>query len=257
MLEYKPFEEIVDHPGLRIVLVKGMPSPWGQAAKTFFELKGLDYVATPWAVFEANDAICNWGAANSAPIVAWRDEQPVHSWLDILLLVERIQPSPALLPADVMQRALAIGLSNEICGRGGIAWNRRLQMVEPAFGEEAEAGSEPVKNMGLKYGYADEEVAHAGERVANSLRALTKQLKSQYEAGHRFFVGNHVTAVDIYWTAFGNFFDPLPASSCPMPDEFRDTFTATDPVILEALDPILLEHRDRIFNEYFRDPMEL
>ena len=40
MLQYHRFEEIIDHPGLRIVLVKGMPSPWGQAAKTIFEIKG-------------------------------------------------------------------------------------------------------------------------------------------------------------------------------------------------------------------------
>ena len=48
MLEYRSFEEIKDHPGLRIVMVKGVPSPWGQAAKTIFEIKGLDYVAAPW-----------------------------------------------------------------------------------------------------------------------------------------------------------------------------------------------------------------
>lgn len=255
MLDYKPFEDIVDHPGLRIVLVQGMPSPWGQAAKTMFELKGLDYVAAPWAVFEPNDKIREWGAADSAPIVAFRDERPVHGWLDILLLAERLQPSPAMLPSDVMQRALAVGLSSEICGRGGIAWNRRLQMVQPAFVDGADA--EPIKTMGLKYGYADEEVELAGMRVAKSLRALTKQLHSQYEAGNPFFVGEHVSAVDIYWAAFGNFFDPLPAPTCPMPDAFRPTFTATDPVILDALDPILLEHRDRIFKEFFRDPMEL
>lgn len=255
MLEYHSFDEIVNHPGLRIVLVKGMPSPWGQAAKTFFEIKGLDYVAAPWTVFESNDPIRAWGAADSAPIVAWRDERPIHSWLDILLLVERIKPSPALLPSDVMLRAQAIGLSNEICGRGGLAWNRRLQMVQPAFADEA--GPNPVATMGLKYGYADEEVAHTGERVAKSLRALTTQLKAQYAAGNPYFVGDQLTAVDIYWTAFGNFFDPLPSPHCPMPDDFRPTFTASDPVVLDALDPILLEHRDRIFKEHFRDPMEL
>ncbi len=47
MLQYRSFEEIVAHPGLRIVLVKGVPSPWGQAAKTIFEIKGLEYVAAP------------------------------------------------------------------------------------------------------------------------------------------------------------------------------------------------------------------
>jgi glutathione S-transferase len=255
MLEYRTFEEITNHPGLRLVLVQGMPSPWGQAAKTFFEFKGLDYVASPWAVFEPNESICRWGSADSAPIVAWRDERPVHGWLDILLLVERIQPFPALLPSDVMLRALAVGLSNEICGRGGLAWNRRLQMVQPAFADEA--GPSPVRTMGLKYGYCDEEFIHAGERVAVSLKALTKQLKTQYAAGHPYFVGNQLSAVDIYWTAFANFFDPLPSAQCPMPDEFRPTFTATDPVVVNALDPILLEHRDRIFRMHFRDPMEL
>lgn len=255
MLKYRTFDEIVDHPGLRIVLVQGMPSPWGQAAKTFFELKGLDYVAAPWAVFESNDSICRWGSADSAPIVAWRDERPVHGWLDILLLVERIKPLPALLPSDVMLRAQAIGLSNEICGRGGLAWNRRLQMVQPAFADEA--GSPTLKTFGLKYGYSDEEIVHAGERVARSLIALTKQLKAQYAVGHPYFVGEQLSAVDIYWTAFANFFDPLPSGQCPMPEEFRPTFTATDPVVVDALDPILLEHRDRIFRMHFRSPMEL
>ena len=29
MLQYRSLKEIIDHPGLRIVLVKGIPSPWG------------------------------------------------------------------------------------------------------------------------------------------------------------------------------------------------------------------------------------
>ena len=71
MLQYRGFGEIVDHPGLRIVLVKGMPSPWGQAAKTIFEIKGLDYVAAPWLPGEPNADIVAWGGEASAPIVAW------------------------------------------------------------------------------------------------------------------------------------------------------------------------------------------
>ena len=71
MLQYRSLEEIINHPGLRIVLVKGMPSPLGQAAKTIFEIKHLDYVAAPWRPGEANEAIVAWGGENSAPIVAW------------------------------------------------------------------------------------------------------------------------------------------------------------------------------------------
>ena len=76
MLQYHRFEEIIDHPGLRIVLVKGMPSPWGQAAKTIFELKGLDYVAAPWQPGEPNENIVAWSGEASGPIVAWAKEKP-------------------------------------------------------------------------------------------------------------------------------------------------------------------------------------
>ena len=69
MLEYRSFKEIINHPGLRIVLVKGAPSPLhqGQAAKTIFEIKGLDYVAAPWVGGEPNAEIVAWGGEASAP----------------------------------------------------------------------------------------------------------------------------------------------------------------------------------------------
>jgi glutathione S-transferase len=255
MLHYRSFEEITDHPGLRIVLVKGMPSPWGQAAKTIFEIKALDYVAAPWLVGEPNDEIVAWGGEASAPIVAWAKEKPIHRWIDILYLAERLAPEPALLPANATERALMIGLSHEICGELGIGWNRRLQLFAPAYA----SGSPPagVGRMGSKYGYRESDVEAAGKRTADSLRALTAQLKSQYARGTHFFVGNSLSALDIYWTAFANLLDPLPKEQCPMPDTWRPAFVASDPVIRAALDPLLLEHRSRIFREHFRDPMEL
>jgi hypothetical protein len=67
MLQYRSLKEIIDHPGLRIVLVKGMPSPWGQAAKTIFEIKGLDYVAAPWLPGEPNADIVAWAANPAHP----------------------------------------------------------------------------------------------------------------------------------------------------------------------------------------------
>jgi len=73
----------------------------------------------------------------------------------------------------------------------------------------------------------------------------------------KYFVGDNLSALDIYWTAFSNLLDPLPKEQNPMPDGLRRGFTATDPVVKAALDPILLEHRARIFREHFRDPMEL
>jgi glutathione S-transferase len=255
MLDYRPFSEIVDSPGLRIVLVKGLPSPWGQAAKTIFEIKGLDYVAAPWLVGEANAEIVAWGGEASAPIVAWAKEKPMHRWIDILYLAERLAPKPSLIPANVSQRALMIGLSHEICGEMGIGWNRRLQLFAPAYA----SGKPPegISRMGGKYGYNERDTRAAGERIVASLAALKAQLESQYARGARYFIGDSLSALDIYWTAFANLLDPLPKEQCPMPEEWRPAFTLADPVVRAVLDPLLLEHRTRIFREHFRDPMEL
>jgi glutathione S-transferase len=255
MLQYRNFEEIIEHPGLRIVLVKGAPSPWGQAAKTIFEVKGLDYVAAPWQPGEPNETIVAWGGESSAPIVAWAKEKPINRWIDILYLAERLAPKPALLPTDATQRALMIGLSHEICGEMGIGWNRRLQLFAPAYA----SGSPPsgVSRMGSKYGYNEGDAKAAGERTAESLKALTTQLKSQYARGVHYFAGDALSALDIYWTAFANLLDPLPKEQNPMPEAYRAGFTVSDPVVKAALDPLLLEHRSRIFSEHFRNPMEL
>jgi glutathione S-transferase len=111
--------------------------------------------------------------------------------------------------------------------------------------------------MGSKYRFNEGDAKAAGERTAASLKALTTQLKSQYSRGLHYFVGDCLSALDIYWTAFANLLEPLPKQQCPMPEAWRPGFFATDPVVKEALDPLLLEHRSLIFREHFRDPMEL
>ena len=255
MLQYRRFDEIISHPGLRIVLVQGTPSPWGQAAKTIFEIKSLDYVAAPWLPGEPNADIVAWGGEASAPIVAWAREKPISRWIDILYLAERLAPRPSLIPSDAMERALMIGLSHEICGQMGIGWNRRLQIFAPAY----VSGSVPpnIDRMGSKYGYNEADAKAAGLRIAESLKALTTQLKSQYARGSHYFIGETLSALDIYWTAFANLLDPLPQQQCPMSDSLRQAFGVTDPVVKSALDQLLLDHRSRIFREHFRNPMEL
>src|SRR5260370_15079044 len=151
MLQYRSFSEIVDALGLRIVLVKGLHSPWGQAAKTIFEIKVLDYVTAPWMPGEPNADIVAWGGEASAPIVTWANEKPINRWLDILHLAERLAPKPSLIPADAAQRALMIGLSHEICGEMGIGWNRRLQPVSPAYSSRSPPAT--LSPIGSKYRY--------------------------------------------------------------------------------------------------------
>jgi len=256
MLEYRSVDEIIRHPGLRIVLVRGLPSPWGQAAKTIFEVKGLEYVVAPFNGAGSNDEVVAWAGEDSGPIVAWANEKPIHRWLDILYLAERLAPAPAMFPADVMERALMVGLSNEICGELGIGWNRRLQIFSPMI-ESGNAPDDLSSMMRDKYGYSLAAAQAAGARTVESLKALSRQLKSQYARGMKFFVGDALSAVDIYWAAFMNLIDPLPAEQCPMPEALRPAFATIDSQIEAALDPILIEHRHLIFDRYFRSPMEV
>src|SRR5258708_35370919 len=114
MLQYRSLEEIIDHPGLRIVLVRGVPSPWSQAAKTIFEIKGLDYVAASWPPGEPNENIVAWGGDTSAQIVAWASEKPINRWIDILYLAEGLPPNVPAPPTEPTLRRLSAGLSAEL-----------------------------------------------------------------------------------------------------------------------------------------------
>ena len=46
-MDYASLEEVIAAQGLRLVIVRGLPSPWSQAAKTFFELKELPFLIAP------------------------------------------------------------------------------------------------------------------------------------------------------------------------------------------------------------------
>ena len=241
MLTYLSPTDLIAHDGLRLVLVRGVPSPWSQAAKAILEIKGLPYLAAPLDVGAANAEIAAWSGQNSAPVVAWQGEKPINRWLDILL------------PADPLQRALAIGLGHEMLGEHGIAWNRRLQMFAGAVASGNAGRLAPLVD---KYGFDAAHAAAAGARIAATLRALAAQLKAQQARGVPFLVGEALSAADIYWVAVANVIAPLPAAQCPMREASRAGFTASDPAIVAALDPVLVEHRDRIFKAHFRDPME-
>lgn len=255
-MKYVSPKEVINGDGLRLVLVQYMPSPWGQAAKAMMEYKGLSYTAAPWEGGGANAELIAWtGNNNGAPIVAWNDEAPVDRWDDILLLLERLAPDKPLLPEARDERALVLGLSYEICGQLGLAWNRRLSMFAPmvASGQAPEG----YILMAKRYGSTEEDVARADARQVATLKALADRLKAQQSAGSDYFVGNSLSAVDFYWTAFSNLFDLLPPDKCPMPEQARPLFATMADSVRNAVDPILIAHRDRILAQHFKVPMEM
>jgi glutathione S-transferase len=94
-------------------------------------------------------------------------------------------------------------------------------------------------------------------RVAELLGMLRARLKAQREKGSRYYVGNSLTAVDVYSATFMALFRPLPHEQCAMAAERRAAFETRDAQTEAALDPILFEHRDMIYAERLELPLSL
>lgn len=253
--EYASVEEAMQRGGLRMVVVGGIPSPWGEAAKGILHLKGIAWVAVRLAY--DSEPLARWAGQRNGPVAIYENERPRSGWAEILLLAERLAPAPSLLPADAAQRALVFGLAHEICGEGGLGWSRRLQLVHGGLQGEDGFPERAAKYLGKKYGYSPEAGAAAGRRVAELLGMLAARLKAQREAGSRYYVGDTLTAVDVYAATFMALFRPLPQEQCAMDAVTRKVFETLDAQTQAALDPVLLEHRDRIYAGHLELPLSL
>ena len=203
-----------DYSGLRMVVVGNVPSPWGEAAKGFLDIKGIEWVAV--RLTYDSEQLKEWAGQRSGPVAVYENERPRSGWAEILLLAERLSAEPWLLPADPFERALVFGLAHEICGEGGLGWSRRLQLVHAGLNGSGGFSERVSKYLGKKYGYTPEAGAAAGFRVAELLRMLAERLKAQRRAGSRHYVGNSLTAVDVYSATFTAMFSPLPPAQCKM-----------------------------------------
>jgi len=240
---------------MRMVVVGQVPSPWGEAAKAFFHLKRIDFAAVR-LVYDS-DALKAWARELSGPVVIYDDEAPRSGWAEILMLAERLAPAPALLPMTPDARGRALLLADKFCGRDGLGWNRRLQLVHA--GHSGIGGFNPriAGYLGGKYGYDAARAPASDARVLELLGELSAVLRAQRDAGHSYYLGDTLTAVDIYSAAFMALFKPLPDAQCAMHPGVRAALEWLDAPTAAALDPILLEHRDLVYQRHLELPLSL
>ncbi|MCP3982954.1 MAG: hypothetical protein GY723_01115 [bacterium] len=253
--DYVEFEDARARDGLRMVVVMGVPSPWGEAAKGILHVKQI-----PWAAVkldQANSAMADWTGQRSGPVAIYEQEAPRNGWAEILLLAERLAPSPALLPADPADRALAFGLAHEICGEMGLGWCRRNSGVHSGLNGSPGFPKPVARYLGDKYGYRPEEGELYSARTIDILDLLGRRLRTQLAEGSRYLIGTSLSAVDIYSATFMALFNPLPPEHCPMPEAMRPAFEHLDDATARALDPALLEHRDFIYAEHLELPLSI
>jgi glutathione S-transferase len=253
--QYVSVEDAMKRGGLRMVVVGGVPSPWGEAAKGILHIKGIEWVAV--RLTYDSEPLKQWAGQRNGPVAIYENERPRPGWAEILLLAERLAPSPSLLPADPAERALVFGLGHEICGEAGLGWSRRLQLVHAGLQNAGGFPAAVASYLAKKYGYSPEAGAASGARVAALLGMLAARLRAQREAGSRYYVGDQLTAVDIYSATFVAMFRPLPPDQCEMQRGTRAAFETRDAQTEAALDPILFEHRDMMYAEYLELPLSL
>jgi glutathione S-transferase len=256
-MDYLTVSEAKDLPGLKLILTAHMPGPWGEAAKYILAARNVEFVPVKQLAMEKNEDVFAWTGMRNAPIAMYEDEPPQSTWLEILLLAERIGSGPSLIPDDPLDRALTMGFSTEICGPDGFAWSRRLELMgRDDVRNPAPAATYDMKRMTTSYGVSPESIARAPKRMVSIMQGLTAQLRKQQAAGSDYLVGDRLSTCDLHWAAFAGFVSPLPPEVCPMPDFMRHNYSHLTPELADALDPILLQHRDRIYERHIQLPMD-
>jgi glutathione S-transferase len=256
-MNYLTVAEARDLPGLRLVLTAYMPGPWGEAAKFVLQARNVDFVPVEQRAMEKNEDLFAWTGMRNAPICVFNDEPPQSTWLEILLLAERLGSGPSLIPDDEIDRALMMGFSTEICGPDGFGWSRRLELMgRRDVKNPSETGNYDMTRMTTAYGVTPETIARAPKRMVAIMRGLAAQLKKQKAKGSDYLIGDRLSATDLHWAAFSLFVSPLPAEKCAMPDFMRGNYSHLSDELAQGLDPILLEHRDRIYDRHVRLPLD-
>lgn len=243
--------------GLRLVVLIGLPSPWSEAAKGIFEVKGLDYVAVKFA--QRDETLRAWTATHNAPVVFFDDDPPRSGWADILWLGEHLGGNVSLVPRDRDERALFYGLAYEMMGAGGLVWNSRLLLIHAGLTTNGREGF-PLKMaayLGKKYGYVPEKIPAAREEILAALGRLAERRAASRGRGSPYLLGSELTALDIYSATTFALLAPMAHELCPMLPFLRQAFESLDPVVRAAFSPELIAHRDFVYERHLKLPIEI
>ena len=149
---------------------------------------------------------------------------------------------------------LLFGLGHQLVGEGGFGWTKRIAMLHRALTDMAP--DDPERELwayiGEKYLYTPELGEKAPARMAGILTTLHERLEVQKMAGSHYFIGDQLSALDLYWACFVALLQPLSPDLCLMGEW---PYSNPDPEVQAVLSPLLLEHRDYIYEKYLELPI--
>lgn len=239
--------------GLRLALTAGVPGPYSMAARAIFDHHRVEYIAVEQLGGGANESLVDWCGHRNAPVAIYENEAPRASWLEILMLAERLGSGTSLLPGDIETRIKMIGMCQELLGENGLLWNMRLLML--GIGGPERAAREARKNPMYKdYGYSERARSDAQARIDDFLDCFTEHLETQRANGTWYLAGDQFCALDIYWAYCSQIFSTLPDEDCPMPGFLRKSYDLGADAA-GGCHTVLIEQRDYIFSEHLPLPM--
>ena len=247
--------------GVRLALLAGLPSPWSDGARALFATKGIDVLAVRY--LPGDTTVTAWTGVPNAPAVMVDDEPARSGWAEIVALAERLRPALPLVPASAGARARMFGLLHELLDENGVAWSRRLLIVDESFRPEDPARPRcgfplPIaQRLAARYGYTPERVPAAKARLIEALAHLDAELRagSGDGAGHGpYFFGATLTALDLYAAAVTAVLAPPEEALRPIIPVLRPIFDHLDPEVAAAVTPALRAHRDLMYARHMHDP---
>jgi hypothetical protein len=266
MVNYVSIREARAMKGLRVVLAAGSISPWSEALKQILFLKRIPFTWVAPAVPGPDPELQEWTAQTSMPVAVWNDERPRSTWMEQLYLAQRLGTQPELIPGAIDDRITMFGLINEVAGENGLSWCKRLIMLHRRLTDDSDA---PIvhhrfkdregfiayaRYLGGKYGYGAEAAAKAPERVASILTRLNEQLRRQRQAGSKYYIGEELSALDVYSASFSLTLSPAPEEWTPTMSPAQRASLAPEPLMKNC--PELVAHRDFIYREHLKLPIE-
>ncbi|MEN8183644.1 MAG: hypothetical protein ABFS46_14035 [Myxococcota bacterium] len=72
--------EARERAGLRLVLLRGFPSPWSQAARAIFEIKRVPFLAVQTASDDPPGSLLEWTGQDGYPVAVYEAERPRAAW---------------------------------------------------------------------------------------------------------------------------------------------------------------------------------
>ncbi|MEM1435948.1 MAG: hypothetical protein AAGG11_17955 [Pseudomonadota bacterium] len=255
-MDYLTVAEARQREGIKLVLTRGVPGPWGESAKAILRHHELPFHAVAQQGAQANEELVAWTGHRNAPLLIVPGEPVRAHWLEILNYAERHGRGPALLPETPALRAETIGLAHEICGENGLAWQLRLLMLDliNAHGDAGSNQNPMLDAYGYPAGFAEQRAAIFAQ-IDLSLALLNDQLDRQQQRGSHYLVGEGYTAVDLYWAYFSQMLKPLPQPDNPVSGFSRTLYELFDRLAPDAPLAALLAHQRRIFEAHLELPM--